>query len=79
MKWVRAAGTRYACRSNTENALRLGRETARGTRKADGVPSIESAFGAVDFADVASMTLFDSQSSTEYGRSHAVAMAGLIR
>lgn len=79
MKWVLAAGTRYACRSNTENALGLGRETARGTRKADGVPSRKSAFGAVDCADVAAMALLDSHPSTECGRSHAVAMAGLIR
>lgn len=83
MKWVLATGTRYTCRSNTENVLGPGRGTARGTRKADGVPSIESAFGAVDFADVAAVTLFDSRPNTERGRSHAlehaVAMAGLIR
>ncbi|MBK7891177.1 MAG: hypothetical protein IPJ84_10125 [Bdellovibrionales bacterium] len=83
MKWVLAAGTRDTCRSKTENTLRRGRETPRGTREADGGPSIESAFGAVDFADVATLTLLDSCPNTERGRSHAlehaVAMAGLIR
>ena len=79
MKWVLAAGTRYTCRSNTENVLGFRRETARGTRKALELAPIKS-FGAVNFADVEAVALpLDSDPTTECGRSHVVAMAGLIR